>query len=118
MSCVHNYVLLCGCNDGPAWLERANIEIRRMHQAEFGFVPVDQHSKGPKVFEADVWIFAGNYVPLQDVARILLQTSVDLQPTVDPTLVYHGPEDDAFRAFDLADLQRVVEAGHLWREKV
>lgn len=79
MSSVTNYVLFLPIDDEPSSPLLAAINARLdKHDAADGFVQVESHAGGPKVFAPCVALLAGNYLPVEDVERAIVAACSEL----------------------------------------
>lgn len=114
MSLVDNYILVAGIlGDEDDALPKEIIDLNTMiseSQHGRGFLRVDQHSGGYKAFEADVFLFAGNYFSLAQMASCV--SKIEWPDDDEIGLIYKGQEDESFTFYNLASLRKIAAEDH------
>jgi hypothetical protein len=103
MSRVTNYILIFGSENGESSVDAVNASLNATGGARQNFLRVDRHAGGYKAIEANVYMLAGNYLPIETVARAIRDADWFNRETVQ--LVWRDQEDDVFRLCSMADLE-------------
>jgi hypothetical protein len=108
MSKVDNYVLFTSVlePDEDPCIALINEALGARGQGD-GFVKVDKYAGGRKVMEANVYLFAGNYFPPPEMAKLI--RSLEWEDPEALRLAIDRQWDDAFTLYNWDELDRLED---------